>query len=86
VASRLPVANRIFVLKREEMKKLAALALSLFLTTGIALADSPKDADPKPAKAAEPAKPKAAKKAEKSDSAIAAEIEELRQAIHSQQE
>jgi exonuclease VII large subunit len=68
------------------MKKLAALTLSLFLTTGIALADSPKDAEPKPAKAAEPAKPKASKKAEKSDSAIAAEIEELRQAIQSQQE
>ena len=68
------------------MKKLAALTLSLFLTAGTALADSPKDADTKPAKAAEPAKPKAAKKAEKSDSAIAAEIEELRQALQSQQE
>lgn len=70
------------------MKKLAALVLSLFLTTGIALADTPKDkdADPKPAKAADPAKPKPATKAEKSDSALAAEIEELRQAIQSQQE
>ena len=70
------------------MKKLAGLVLSLFLTTGIALADTPKDkdADPKPAKAADPAKPKAAKKAEKADSAIAAEIEELRQALQSQQE
>src|SRR5438046_221815 len=76
-----------FVPKRErKMKKLAALTLSLFLTAGTALADSPKDADTKPAKAAEPAKPKAAKKAEKSDSAIAAEIEELRQALQSQQE
>jgi hypothetical protein len=68
------------------MKKLAALTLSLFLTTGIALADTPKDAGPQPAKAASPARPKAAKKAEKSDSAIAAEIEELRQALQSQQE
>lgn len=68
------------------MKKLAALVLSLFLTTGMALADTPKDADPKPAKAAAPAKPKPATKAEKSDSAIAAEIEELRQALQSQQE
>ncbi|HKW35593.1 MAG TPA: hypothetical protein VJN92_21470 [Candidatus Acidoferrum sp.] len=71
------------------MKKLATLTLSLFLTAGIALADTPKDADPKPANATSPAKPKAAKKAEKlvkSDSAIAAEIEELRQAIQSQQE
>ena len=68
------------------MKKLAALVLSLFLTTGMALADTPKYADPKPAKAAAPAKPKPATKPEKSDSAIAAEIEELRQALQSQQE
>lgn len=54
----------------------------------MALADTPKDkdADAKPAKAADPAKPKPATKAEKSDSAIAAEIEELRQALQSQQE
>jgi hypothetical protein len=75
-----------FVPKREEMKKLAALTLSLFLTTGKALADTPKDSDSQPPKAAAPAKPKAAKKAEKSDLAIAAEIEELRQALQSQQE
>ncbi len=68
------------------MKKLAALALSLFLTTGMALADTPKDSDSQPPKAAAPAKPKAAKRAEKADSAIVAEIEELRQAIQSQQE
>jgi hypothetical protein len=68
------------------MKKLAALTLSLFLTTGMALADTPKDSDSQPPKAAAPAKPKAAKKAEKADSAIAAEIEELRQALQSQQE
>lgn len=73
------------------MKKLAALTLSLFLTTGMALADTPKDkdSDAQPAKAPAPAKPKAAKKAEKSeksDSAIAAEIEELRQAVQAQQE
>ena len=68
------------------MKKLAALTLSLFLTTGMALADTPKDSDSQPPKAASPAKPKAAKKAEKADSAIAAEIEELRQSIQSQQE
>ena len=67
------------------MKKIAALTLSLFLTTGMALADTPKDSDPQPPKGA-PAKPKAVKKAEKADSAIAAEIEELRQAIQSQQE
>ncbi|HEY6945119.1 MAG TPA: hypothetical protein VI431_08250 [Candidatus Acidoferrum sp.] len=68
------------------MKKLAALTLLLFLTTGMALADTRREADPKPAKAPAPAKPTAAKKAEKSDTAIAAEIEELRQAIQSQQE
>ena len=72
------------------MKTLATLCLSLFLTTGMALADTPadtpKDADPKPAKAAAPAKPKPATKADKSDSALAAEIEELRQAVQSQQE
>ncbi|MGC2231529.1 MAG: hypothetical protein WBA09_08495 [Candidatus Acidiferrum sp.] len=74
------------------MKKLAALTLSLFLSYGIAFADSPKDTDAPPAKPAAaakpatPAKPKAAKKADKSDSAIAAEIEELRQAVQAQQE
>jgi hypothetical protein len=68
------------------MKKLAALTLSLFLTSGMALADSPKDADPRPAKSAQPAKPKAAKKAEKTDANFAAELEELRQAMQAQQE
>ncbi|HTQ60043.1 MAG TPA: cell envelope integrity protein TolA [Candidatus Solibacter sp.] len=72
------------------MKKLATLTLSLFLSCGIAFADTPKDA-PKdggaqPAKPAQPAKAKPAKNAEKSDSAIAAEIEELRQAVQAQQE
>jgi hypothetical protein len=68
------------------MKKLAALTLSLFLVSGTALADTPKEADPQPAKAAQATKPKAAKKAAKSDSAIAAEIAELRQTLQSQQE
>jgi len=67
------------------MKKLAALTLSMFLVSGIAFADTPKDADPQPAKA-QPAKPKAAKKPDKSDAAIAAQLEELRQALQSQQE
>jgi hypothetical protein len=67
------------------MKKLAALALSLFLIAGPVLADTPKNTDAPPAKAA-PAKPKAAKSSAKSDAAIAAELEELRQAIASQQE
>jgi hypothetical protein len=68
------------------MKKLAALTLSLFLISGTALADTPKDADPRPAKPGQPAKPKAAKKAEKTDSAFAAELEELRQTLQAQQE
>ena len=66
------------------MRGLAALVLSLLLTAGMAVADTPKDPEPKPAKAAAPAKPRAAKKAEKPDSAIAAEIEELRQQIQAQ--
>jgi len=67
------------------MKKLAALTLSMFLVSGTAFADTPKDADAQPAKA-QPAKPKAAKKADKSDAAIAAQLEELRQTLQSQQE
>src|SRR6266436_3005247 len=67
------------------MKKLAALALSIFLVSGTALADAPKDAEARPAKGAQP-KPKAAKKAERPESAIAAQLEELRQAVQSQQE
>ena len=58
----------------------------MFLVSGTAFADTPKNADPQPGKAAQPAKPKAAKKAEKSDAAIAAQLEELRQALQSQQE
>jgi hypothetical protein len=68
------------------MKKLAALALSLFLTVGTARADTTKDAPAQPAKAAPPAKSKPAKTANKSDSAIAAQLEELRQAVQAQQE
>jgi hypothetical protein len=79
-----------FAPKREAMKKIAALTLSLFLTVGTAFADTPKDtpkdAEAQPAKPATPAKAKAAKKADKSDSAIAAEIEELRQTLEAQQE
>src|SRR6266478_3955596 len=75
-----------FAPKREEMKKLAALTLSMFLVSGTAFADTPKDADAQPAKGAQPAKPKAAKKAENSNAAIAAQLEELRQTLQSQQE
>jgi hypothetical protein len=68
------------------MKTLAALTLSLFLMSGTALADSPKDAGPQPAKSRPPAKAKAAKKVEKTDANFAAELEELRQTLEAQQE
>jgi len=69
------------------MRKLAALVLSLFLTSGVAFADSPKDADAPAPKSSGPAKPKAAaKKATKTDAEIAAELEELKQAMQAQQE
>jgi hypothetical protein len=68
------------------MKKLAPLLLSLFLTASAVLADAPKDATPEPAKAAKAPKAKAAKNTEKADLAIAAQLEELRQAVQSQQE
>src|SRR6266853_36758 len=63
-----------FAPKREEMKKLAALTISMFLVSGTAFADTPKDADAQPAKGAQPAKPNAA------------QLEELRQTLQSQQE
>jgi len=66
------------------MKKLAALTLSLFLTVGTALADTPKDApkDADAAKSSNAAKPAAPK----TNAEIAAEMEELRQALQAQQE
>ena len=54
-------------------------------TSNEARTDTPKDANPQPAKAPA-AKPKAAKKAENSNAAIAAQLEELRQTLQSQQE
>jgi hypothetical protein len=67
------------------MKKLAALTLSLFLTSGIAFADSPKDDDPQPAQTAKTKKP--AKKPAKSATAILAEqVEALRQSMEAQQQ
>lgn len=70
--------------KREAMRKLASLTLSLFLLTGTAYADSPKDSS-KDATAT-PAKTAEAKAASKSNAEIAAEMEELRQALQAQQE
>ncbi len=70
------------------MRKIASLALSLFLLTGTAFADSPKDSPkdaPKEA-ATTPAKPAAANAATKTTAEIAAQMEELRQALIAQQE
>ena len=69
------------------MKKLAALALSLFLTMGTALADTPRDPDPQAAIPSSAAKLKAASKKKVDKSAeIAAQLEEFRKALQSQQE
>jgi hypothetical protein len=70
------------------MRKLASFALSLFLLTGTAFADSPKDSPkdaPKEA-AATTAKPAAANAPTKSNAELAAQMEELRQALIAQQE
>jgi hypothetical protein len=67
------------------MKKLAALTLSLFLTTGTVLADTPKDPDSQASKPA-PAKPRAAAKTVDKSAEIAAQLEEVRKALQSQQE
>jgi hypothetical protein len=74
------------------MKKFAALTLSIFLTYGTALADTPKEGDAPAEKAAEAAKAAkakaaaAAKSAEGTNAAFAAELEELRQTLQAQQE
>jgi len=67
------------------MRKTAAMILSLFLMSGIAFADTPKDDDPQPAQTAKTKKP--AKKPAKSATAILAEqVEALRQSIEAQQQ
>jgi hypothetical protein len=68
------------------MKKLAALALSMFLVSGTAFADTPKDATPQVAKTAQKAKPKAAAKKADNSAEIAAQLEELRKSLQAQQE
>jgi len=67
------------------MRKTAAMILSLFLMSGIAFADTPKDDDPQPAQTAKTKKP--AKKPAKSATAILAEqVEALRQSMEAQQQ
>jgi hypothetical protein len=66
------------------MRKLAALTLSLFLMTGTAFADSPKDSpkgDAQPAASDPAAKVKA-----KTTADLAKELDELRQSLQAQQE
>src|SRR6266446_7480374 len=85
----LPEIGRILFQKREAMKKLAALTLSIFMTYGTALAKTPKDADAQPAApggAAKAAKAAKAKAAEAAEAKFAAELEELRQTLQAQQE
>src|SRR5262244_1845657 len=66
------------------MKKLAAIVLSLFLMSGTAFADTPKDGDPQPA---ENTKKKSSKPAAKSATAVLAEqVEALRQTLEAQQQ
>jgi hypothetical protein len=70
------------------MRTLAALALSFFLLTSVAFADTPKDSDPQPAKASQTGKAatKPAKKpAGPTNAAIAEQLEQLKQAMQSQQ-
>jgi hypothetical protein len=66
--------------KREEMKNIALLTLSLFLVTGTAFADAPNNDE---SQAAAPAK--TTKKAPKKPDAVAQQLEELRQALQAQQ-
>jgi hypothetical protein len=69
---------------REEMKKLAAIVMSIFLMSGTAFADTPKDGDPQPA---ENTKKKTTKPAAKSATAVLAEqVEALRQSLEAQQQ
>ena len=67
------------------MRKTAAMILSLFLMSGMAFADTPKDDDPQPSQAAKTKKP--VKKPAKSATAILAEqVEALRQSMEAQQQ
>jgi hypothetical protein len=68
------------------MKKLAALTLSIFLTYGTALAETPKDSATAAAKPAKAKAGSAAKSAEATETRFAAELEALRQTLQSQQE
>jgi hypothetical protein len=67
---------------REEMRKTAAMVLSLFLMAGTAFADTPKDGDPQPA---ETAKKKSTKPVKSATAILAEQVEALRQTLEAQQ-
>jgi hypothetical protein len=68
---------------REEMRKPAAILLSLFLMSGTAFADTPKDGDPQPTETAK----KTAKTSSKTATAqLAEQVEALRQTLEAQQQ
>jgi len=68
---------------REEMRKTAAMVLSLFLLSGTAFADTPKDGDPQPAQTA---KKKSTKPAKSATAILAEQVEALRQTLEGQQQ
>src|SRR5882672_586456 len=68
---------------REEMRKTAAMVLSLFLLSGTAFADTPKDGDPQPAQTA---KKKSTKPTKSATAILAEQVEALRQTLEAQQQ
>jgi hypothetical protein len=62
------------------MRKTAAMILSLFLMSGMAFADTPKDDDPQTAKTKKPAK----KPAKSATAILAEQVEALRQSMEAQ--
>src|SRR5438552_492804 len=69
---------------REEMRKTAAMVLSLFLMSGTAFADTPKDGDPQPAQTAK--SKKSTKPAKSATALLAEQVEALRQTLETQQQ
>jgi hypothetical protein len=68
---------------REEMRKTAAMVLSLFLLSGTAFADTSNDGDPQPAQTA---KKKSTKPAKSATAILAEQVEALRQTLEAQQQ
>jgi hypothetical protein len=69
---------------REEMRKTAAMVLSLFLMSGTAFADTPKDGDPQPPQTAK--SKKSTKPAKSATAVLAEQVEALRLALETQQQ